>query len=294
MSSGRNRRKAITGLDARWGSIGLSMLDAMLPTRCVRCHRRTRSPSVRPPTPFCADCEAMLPWWRRVDGCPRCGHPDPADESRGDPRAACPRCLASGSPLHRCTSLVRYEGPVTRWIPGFKHGGRALGPPLEPMRVIDFLAQSLATRIAPRARLLDLDLLVAVPSHPRRLLRRGFDPALWIAERLARETRLPLETDSLARVGSSTPQASLRGEARRENVRDAFELRSPIPRDARIGLVDDVLTTGATLEATSSLLLEAGAWEVHAFTLAATLPQMASAAGRAHSARRLPEMEPPC
>ncbi len=270
-------RAARRSLPAPLATLAGGLLDALLPARCVVCERRLQTTLARPRTPFCPACERALPWWRAVDGCPRCGEAGRGGAEVGalpGPGAACPRCLASGSPLHRSTSLLRYEGAVARWIPGFKREGHALGPPLEPTRVIDFLARRLGERVAIESAA-DLDALVAVPSHPLRRLRRGFDPAQWIAARLARRTGLPLVTGSLVRTRPTPPQASLRGEARRQNVRNAFVIRGPIGRDWRIGLVDDVLTTGATLEAAADVLLEAGAWEVRALTLAATLPPAA-------------------
>jgi ComF family protein len=164
-----------------------------------------------------------------------------------------------------------------RWIPGFKRGVQAFGPPLAPTRVIDFLSRTLATRLIARGEALGLDCLIPVPSHPLRQLRRGFEPALWIAERLARNGAIPLVTGALRRVRSTRPQASLVGEARQRNMRHAFRPARKIERDLRIGLVDDVLTTGATLEAAADVLIEAGAWEVHALTLAATVPSSARA-----------------
>ncbi len=239
-------------------------IDALVPVRCVACDERLVAGRVTPRRPFCAPCEAALPWWRAVDGCPRCGEPRQADGTR-----ACRRCLAAGSALHRCECVLRYADAIVRWIPGWKREGRTFGPPIDPERAIDFFARRLAARIA--AQTLPIDVLVPVPIHPRRLWHRGFDQAAWIATRMARHGGPPVAPAWLRRRRATPPQASLAGQARRDNVRGAFAVTTSLPRDVRVGLVDDVLTTGSTLEAAADVLLEGGALEVHGLTLAATV-----------------------
>lgn len=164
--------------------------------------------------------------------------------------------------------MLRYEGPVVRWVPGWKRFGRPFGPPLAPARAVDDFARRLGGLVAARA--LPVDVLVPVPIHTGRLWRRGFDQAHWIARRMARADGPPLVSGWLRRVRATPPQASLAAPARRDNVRGAFAVATRLPRDVRIGLIDDVLTTGSTLDAAADVLLEAGALEVRALTLAAT------------------------
>jgi ComF family protein len=273
-------------------------LDALAPGRCVACHVRLARVASRSRSPFCLRCELALPWWRGVDGCPRCGErarlrgaahyePDPFPGS-GD---ACSGCLSRGSALHVCHALLRYEGAVRRWVPVFKNPSGPFGPSPAVACAIDFLARELALRV--RAEVPSrLDLLVSVPLHPRRHRRRGFNHADLIARRIASSLGLPWRPGDLERVRETRPQASLQGPDRIENLIGAFRAQRSFDSDCRIGLVDDVLTTGSTLEAAASALLDAGALEVRGLTLAATLPRRARRPAHhptsgASSARRL-------
>jgi len=199
----------------------------------------------------------------------------------GDPDGAdlgfegCSGCLAEGSGLHGCRALVRYEGSIRRWIPGFKTARSPFGPAVAIRLAIDHLAVELARRVAVETTARP-DLIVSVPLHPRRRRWRGFNHADPIARRIARSLGRPWVPDALERIRDTREQAKQVGRERRENVRGAFRATSRMGTATRLWLVDDVLTTGSTLDAAADALLEAGAFEVRALTLAATLP-----AGRA-------------
>ena len=259
--------------------LGRALLDALAPTECLLCGSQTDSAAAPFGGALCARCSAELPWWREVDGCPRCGALRPAEMQRG---AACHECLASGSPLHTCHALFRYAGPLCRWIPGVKRSPSVLGASVDLLRVFDQLARSQATSLAllVHGR---LDLITCVPAAPRSLRRRGFNHVDPLSSRLAERWGLPHEPGLLVRAKNAPAQASLHGAARRQNLRGAFRATRTISSQMRIGLVDDVLTTGATLEAAAETLLAAGAYEVRAVTLAATLPRRRRPHARAAS-----------
>ena len=245
-----------------WRRAGARWIDAFLPVACVVCARPIRATAPMRPPAFCGGCERALPWWRRADGCPRCGE-------RNVSASGCARCVSAASALQASHVAFRYAGPIARWIPAIK---RREGRPVASLsRAIDALADGLARRIAREARG-RIDVVVPLPLHPERLRARGFNQTEGLARRVARELDRPYRTDLLERVRATRPQAALRGDARRENVRGAFRGPGPIAGNLRIALVDDVLTTGATLEAAASALLEAGAFEVRGVALAATLP----------------------
>ena len=221
---------------------------------------------------FCAACERDLPWWRRVDGCPICGTPAPGSDSPSDSVSACGLCLARGSPLHACLALGRYEGELTRLLPAFKRRTRPFGPPVVVARAVEALAIALA-RLAARRWSDRPDALVGIPLHPLRRLRRGFNHIDPVASRIATELGVQWAPGWLRRRRATPHQVGRLARARSRNVSGAFVAGNGIPYDARIWLVDDVLTTGSTMEAAADALLEAGALEVRGLTIAATLPR---------------------
>lgn len=143
----------------------------------------------------------------------------------------------------------------------FKFRGRqALAAPLG-----DLLVEVAARRLPDGAPAL----LVPVPLHPRRERERGFNQALLLARRLGRARGIPVRADALVRAAATQAQTELDARARRANVRGAFRLRRPEAIAGRhVLLVDDILTTGATLSECARCLREGGAATVGALTVA--------------------------
>ena len=145
-------------------------------------------------------------------------------------------------------------------IPRLKyHGQLAIAPVLG-----ECLAEAAAS--APRA-----DRLIAMPLHATRIRERGFNHATEIARVLARQLGLPLDLDSCRRIRDTPPQMGLKHDARRRNVRGAFDCSDDV-QGQRIALVDDVMTTGTSLDELAATLKQAGASEVSCWVVARTLP----------------------
>ena len=207
-------------------------------------------------TLFCPDCVVAMP--RKQRGfCPSCGEPAAWPEL---PLALCAYCLDE-PPLWRDFIFHGpYEGLLRTLLITLKFRDRP------------FLGHALGTLLAthPGFTALTADTVIPVPLHPSRLARRGYNQAQEIARPLARYLQLPLEPDMLSRVLPTAPQTSGSRNERKRNIRDAFAAREAV-RGMHVLLVDDTLTTGATIAAATRGLLANGAKSVSVAVVGRTL-----------------------
>ena len=225
-----------------WAACVRGLAEALLPARCLVCGERGASTQ-----DLCVHCRAALPWNRSA--CTLCALP----LTGGMP--ACGACLQRPPPFGASRAVFRYAFPLDRLLPRFKfHGDLAAGRLL-----VQLMAEHLADAPRPLA-------LVPVPLHPARLRQRGYDQALELARPLAHRLDLPLCADRLRRRRATAAQTRLDARARHRNVRDAFEMAGPIP--AHVALVDDVMTTGATLAECARVLGQAGVARVDVWVVA--------------------------
>lgn len=228
------------------------LIDLLLPPRCLVCSRPPRLSRA----PFCEAC---------------------AEELFSDPRASCPRCAASVGPFAvrdgLCSNcrpapppfdaalrLTLYQGAMRDAILRMKHASHE--------GLAELLGERWAARQPERFRALPIDEVVPVPLHWFRRLRRGYNQAAAIARGLAGELDLPLRLDRLARVRLGPAQKeALTAAQRHDNVRGAFRGRGRLT-GRRFLLIDDVMTTGATLTAAAEALKHAGAARVTVAVLA--------------------------
>jgi ComF family protein len=219
-----------------------------LPVRCLVCTGPGEAD-----LDLCAACRRALP--ENQHACPRCALPLPPLPLPGD--GLCGHCLRQPSPLQATRATFVYAAPVDGLVLRYKfHQDLAAGRLLARL-----MARILATAESPQA-------LVPIPLHPRRLRQRGYDQALELARPLARTLRLPLHAGLLRRVRATLPQSELDADARRANLRDAFQARCHGTPPAHVALVDDVMTTGATLQAAALALRRAGVARVDAWVCA--------------------------
>lgn len=224
------------------GDLGNRLLDLLFPPRCITCSGVG--------TWLCARCIERLPY---IVGpiCERCGLP----LQRGLECPGCRRCPVKVNGIH---SVLLFEGSARTAIHRLKYrNGRALAKPFGQLMADGW----------DRCRL-EVDVIVPVPLHARRLRQRGYNQAALLARELARHTGLPLYEEALSRVRHTASQMTLDAAARRDNVRGAFYCTDGQLRGQRVLLIDDVCTTGATLDACADALRAAGAVAVWGFTLA--------------------------
>jgi len=199
--------------------------------------------------------------------CPACGNP--LEDARRAP--LCPACRAKlplieppvwqSAPFafDQAISACRHESPIKELIAAFKY--------TEQLSAGPFLGELLAETVRRRLGENPADAIVPVPLHPVRFRQRTFNQAAVLAKELSERLSLPLWYRSLVRTQPAPPQAALSGKERRSNVRSAFSVEELPRADARILLVDDVLTTGSTADACARALNRAGASRVTVVTL---------------------------
>ncbi|WP_425493493.1 ComF family protein [Marilutibacter chinensis] len=233
------------------------------PSSCLvcggACEQPRRGPGGSGPEPvldgLCAPCARALPWNRRA--CERCALPLPDGETGSN----CGRCLRRPPPLDACHAAFVYGFPLDRLLPRAKfHDDLAAGH-----RLGGWMAAALAPALVTGGR---PDAVVPVPLHRDRLRRRGYDQALELARPLAGRLGLPLHDGLLRRVRATRPQSRLDAAGRRRNLRAAFAVEAAAILPAHVALVDDVMTTGATLHAAALALRRAGVARVDAWVCA--------------------------
>lgn len=226
--------------------------SCLAPPRCRSC----RAPLLGHDNPYlCPACAAAVEWIG--DGaCRGCGFP-------AGPHAAhaenCLRCRDKKLNLTAAVAVARYRHGARNLVRSFKYGGETE------------LARPLAALMAERLRAADffsgVDMVVPVALHPKRRRERGFDQARMLAEPVATLVGLPCRPGVVKRVRHTTPQAALHRAQRLENMKGAFTADESL-KGRRVVLVDDVMTTGATMADCARACREAGATRMYALLFA--------------------------
>jgi len=254
---------ALMALMALEAPLGLSLergaallLDALLPPQCLAC-----TEPVDRSGQLCAPCWAALAWIE-APLCALCGLP--FDFELG-PEALCGACAARRPAYDRARAVLRYDEHSRNLVLAFKHADRTQGAPA----FASWMARAGAALIA------DAEVVAAVPLHRWRLVARRYNQAALLATVTARKAvlsgALRAAPDLLRRIRATPSQGGLSPARRADNVRGAFAVRrgrEPLVEGRRVLLIDDVMTTGATVEACARTLKRAGARAVDVLTLA--------------------------
>ena len=235
------------------------LLDIVYPQFCAVCGRKTSGAHGRPVCPACLKLTTPL----AAPLCQRCGMP--LRQLTDATAAGCRNCRRVRLFFDRAISVFEYNPVMKIIIHQLKYRRKtALADPLAE-RMTGFLANHL-----PLAR---IDMVTCVPLHPRRRRTRGFNQSHLLGKHMADRLNLPYQESVLRRIRQSKVQAVSSYEQRRDNIADAFRLSDPQAVSGKtVLLVDDVLTTGATLNECSRVLKAAGATHVFVATLARALP----------------------
>lgn len=201
---------------------------------------------------WCQACDRALPYLSTAC-CPVCALPTPHSE-------ICGHCLQHPPLFTHASAAFAYAFPVDKLVQAMKYREQLA------------LAEQFAGRLAQRIDTGTLpDLLLPMPLHPNKLRERGFNQAQLLAGKLSRELKIELAPHVCRRVRDTPPQSALRWQERKKNMRKAFLCNTDMT-GKHVALIDDVLTSGASLNALAEAVLERGAATVSVWVVARTLP----------------------
>jgi ComF family protein len=231
-----------------------SLVYRLLPLRCVVCELQPGAPA----TSICTQCEADF-FAAITARCQRCAIGVP-DGKTGTPRI-CGRCLASMPHFDATTTLADYVSPVDGMVMALKFTAR--------LDLAQFFGRLLANRLSAMSPPTNDAVVMPVPLAFERARQRGFNQSHHIASAFALTAHRRLIVDRLLRVRHTPPQQSLALKERRSNVRGAFAVEGGL-NGQHVFVVDDVMTTGSTLDEVARVLKQAGAAHVHNLIVART------------------------
>ncbi|CAK0770243.1 competence protein ComFC [Gammaproteobacteria bacterium] len=206
----------------------------------------------------CSGCQTDLPWTKSVCHC--CGLP--LSSSFISSITPCGRCQRSPPPYDQMFAPFSYEPPLDRLIIGLKFQGR--------LAYARLLGELLANYLASRKDSWP-ELILPVPLHQTRLRMRGYNQALELARPVARRLRLPIAFELCQRVRATAAQSGLNATTREKNVHGAFAVKTGEIAERRVAILDDVVTTGYTVNELARVLRQAGAQWIEVWAVARTL-----------------------
>jgi len=201
---------------------------------------------------LCIDCERDLPW--------RSGHRCPVCAVSTGTTSICGPCLKNPRAFDATHALLDYRFPVNAVLQRYKYSGL--------LAVSELMGQLLARDLQAASR---PELLIPMPLHPTRLQERGFNQATEIARVVAKALDIPLSTRLCSRTRPTQPQTGLPLKERKRNMRGVFACSQNLA-GKHVALLDDVMTTGASLDALARAVKDAGAARVDCWVIARTLP----------------------
>lgn len=228
-----------------------SLLNILFPEKCPVCQMPAKNHAI---APICSDCwKAVIPY--EGPACRRCGKPLVSEIA-----TICGDCIQNEPPFVYSRSFGLYNGVLRKAINLLKyHNIKRLSRPLSDI---------LLSISIPEA-----DAVIPVPLHKNRLRQREFNQSALLAGHIGEKTGISVILNCLVKVEDTMPQVGLSSHARRKNIRRAFQVKNIKQIEGKnIVLMDDVVTTGATVRECSRVLKEAGAENIYVITLAHGIP----------------------
>lgn len=222
----------------------LNIVDLFFPRRCPVCDRPVKPAGAL----ICADCKKELKYVKEPF-CLKCGK---ALSDSG--QEYCFDCAHKKHAYDRGVSLYQY-GSIRTCVYRFKYGGRR--------EYAAFLGQELAQRLGGQILAWKPDAFVPVPLHAKRLRKRGYNQAELLARELGRRLEVPVLTDWLARTKNTVPQKLLDGHARQNNLKKAFKIGRNDVKLNTIVIIDDIYTTGSTMDEIAATCREGGVGKIY-------------------------------
>lgn len=220
--------------------------DYLYPHRCPFCHRAEEYE-------VCSYCAGILPWVKEPL-CKKCGKP-----VRKEEQEFCHDCSVHPHYFEEGRSLWLHKPPVNQSVYQFKYGGRRVYG--------EYYARQMYSVYGRTIKRWNIDLIVPVPLYRKKQKKRGYNQAWILARGLAEMTGIPAEEKGILRVRPTVPQKELSDRQRKKNLKDAFKTSDDFRPGKNILVVDDIYTTGCTLDEAAKTLLVSGAEKVFFLTI---------------------------
>ncbi len=226
-----------------------NLVNALFKQKCLLCDANIDAlqPNIHE---ACMACLNDLPWHPKTS-CPQCGL-----SSSGQ---LCGSCISSPPDFDATHAVFLYDFPIDAMMQRYKYGNM--------LSLCAFFGALLSEKVDMET----VDLIIPMPMHPARIKERGFNQALEIAKVLVKNYKGKLDYKSAIRQKLTPPQTSLPLKERVKNIKEAFAVNADLA-GKRIAIVDDVMTTGASLNELAKILKKAGASHVECWVIARTLP----------------------
>jgi ComF family protein len=238
-------------LNYKWSKFNHLLKISLFPQPCILCNTASGNE-----LGLCSACLSDLPFHQNGH-CPQCALPSTNN-------LICGACIASPPDFDATRSIFRYEYPISQLVQHYKYG--------QQLHLGDLFARLLQDQLLqhkPSAQTLP-DLIIPMPLHPKRLTERGFNQSLEVAKILGKTFNIPVDYTACQRTKHSPPQASLPLKQRATNIKGAFKCTKSLT-GLRVALIDDVMTTGASLNALAKAVKAKGASHVECWVIARTL-----------------------